>query len=36
LYFEKNRPKFPSRLAQDDAVAERLWDESVLLVKLPA
>jgi retinol dehydrogenase 14 len=36
LYFEKNRPKAPSRLAQDDAVAERLWDESVRLVKLPA
>jgi retinol dehydrogenase 14 len=36
LYFEKNRPKFPSRLAQDDAVAQRLWDESVRLVKLPA
>ncbi|HEV2012818.1 MAG TPA: SDR family oxidoreductase [Candidatus Dormibacteraeota bacterium] len=36
LYFEKNRPKFPSRLAQDDAVAQRLWDESARLVKLPA
>lgn len=36
LYFEKNRPKFPSRLAQDDAVARRLWDESARLVRLPA
>jgi retinol dehydrogenase 14 len=36
LYFEKNRPKLPSRLAQDDAVAQRLWDESAQLVKLPA
>ena len=36
LYFEKNRAKFPSRLAQDDAVAKRLWDESARLVKLPA
>jgi retinol dehydrogenase-14 len=36
LYFENNRPKVPSRLAQDDAVARRLWDESARLVKLPA
>ncbi len=36
LYFEKNRPKAPSRLAQDDAVGRRLWDESAHLVKLPA
>ena len=36
LYFEKNRPKFPSRLAQDDAVAKRLWEESARLVKLSA
>jgi retinol dehydrogenase 14 len=36
LYFEKNRPKLPSRLAQDDAVARRLWDESAQLVKLLA
>jgi retinol dehydrogenase 14 len=36
LYFEKNRPKLPSRLAQDDAVAQRLWGESARLVKLPA
>jgi short subunit dehydrogenase len=35
LYFEKNRPKVPSRLAQDDALAERLWDASERLVKLP-
>ena len=34
LYFEKNRPKVPSRLAQDDALAERLWDASQRLVKL--
>jgi NAD(P)-dependent dehydrogenase (short-subunit alcohol dehydrogenase family) len=34
LYFEKNRPKSPSRLAQDDALATRLWDESAKLVKL--
>ena len=36
LYFERNRPKFPSRLAQDDAVAQRLWAESARLVELPA
>lgn len=36
LYFEKNRPTFPSRLAQDDAVANRLWEESARLVKLTA
>jgi retinol dehydrogenase 14 len=35
LYFDKNRPKFPSRLAQDDALARRLWDESARLVQLP-
>jgi retinol dehydrogenase 14 len=34
LYFEKNQPKTPSRLAQDDALATRLWDESAKLVKL--
>ncbi len=34
LYFEKNWPKAPSRLAQDDALAERLWTESARLVKL--
>jgi retinol dehydrogenase-14 len=36
LYFEKNRPTSPSRLAQDDALAQRLWEESARLVKLPA
>ena len=34
LYFEKNLPKSPSRLAQDDALAIRLWDESAKLTKL--
>ncbi len=34
LYFEQNRPKTPSRLAQDDPLATRLWDESAKLVKL--
>lgn len=34
LYFEQNRPKTPSRLAQDDALAARLWDESARLVNL--
>jgi len=29
------KSKFPSRLAQDDALAERLWDASERLVKLP-
>jgi NAD(P)-dependent dehydrogenase (short-subunit alcohol dehydrogenase family) len=33
-YFENNRPKTPSSLAQDDALAARLWDESAKLVKL--
>lgn len=32
LYFEKNKPKEPSKLAQDDAAAQRLWDESARLV----
>jgi retinol dehydrogenase 14 len=36
LYFEKNLPKSPSRLAQDDALAARLWEESAHLVKLSA
>ncbi len=36
LYFEKNRPQLPSRLAQDDVLAGRLWDESARLVKLSA
>ncbi len=34
LYFENNKPKEPSRLAQDDALAQRLWDESARLVGL--
>ena len=34
VYFEQNRPKPPSRLAQDDALAARLWDESARLVNL--
>ncbi len=34
LYFEQNHPKTPSRLALDDALATRLWDESAKLVKL--
>lgn len=34
LYFEKNHPKAPSRLAQDDGVARRLWEESARLVHL--
>lgn len=34
LYFEKNQPKSPSRLAQDDTLATRLWEESAKLVKL--
>ena len=34
LYFEKNREKTPSKLAQDDALAERLWQESARLVGL--
>jgi len=34
LYFDKNRPKAPSELAQDDELATRLWDESAGLVKL--
>jgi retinol dehydrogenase 14 len=31
-YFEKDRAKEPAALAQDDAVAERLWTESARLV----
>jgi NAD(P)-dependent dehydrogenase (short-subunit alcohol dehydrogenase family) len=34
LYFEKNRPKPPSVLARDDALARRLWDASARLVRL--
>jgi retinol dehydrogenase-14 len=33
-YFENERPKEPSRLAQDDALAARLWSESARLVGL--
>ena len=35
-YFEDDRPKDPSPLAQDAATAERLWTESARLVHLPA
>jgi retinol dehydrogenase 14 len=35
LYFDKNQPRAPSALAQDDALAARLWDESAKLVRLP-
>jgi NAD(P)-dependent dehydrogenase (short-subunit alcohol dehydrogenase family) len=28
LYFEKNRPKEPAKLARDEALATRLWAES--------
>ncbi|HLI19040.1 MAG TPA: SDR family oxidoreductase [Rhodanobacteraceae bacterium] len=34
LYFEKNRPKEPAPLASDDALAERLWQESTRLTHL--
>lgn len=34
LYFDGVQPRTPSRLAQDDALAARLWDESAKLVKL--
>jgi retinol dehydrogenase-14 len=36
LYFEKNQPEAPSRLAQDDAVAGNLWQESARLLHLTA
>jgi NAD(P)-dependent dehydrogenase (short-subunit alcohol dehydrogenase family) len=36
LYFEKNRPRQPAPLAQDDALAERLWAESARLTHLVA
>jgi retinol dehydrogenase 14 len=36
LYFEDDRPKDPSPLAQDAATAERLWTESARLVHLAA
>ncbi len=35
-YFEDDRPKDPSPLAQDAVAAERLWTESARLVHLPA
>jgi retinol dehydrogenase-14 len=35
-YFNRMKPAAPSRLAQDDALAERLWAESSRLVGLPA
>lgn len=33
-YFEKNRVKNPSRQARDEALAKRLWDESLRLTGL--
>lgn len=36
LYLEKNQPKQPAPLALDDALAERLWTESVRLTHLDA
>ncbi|HYM51463.1 MAG TPA: SDR family NAD(P)-dependent oxidoreductase, partial [Candidatus Limnocylindrales bacterium] len=36
LYFDKNQPRRPSRLAQDDRLAARLWDESARLSGLAA
>lgn len=33
-YYERNRLVFPSRLAQDDALAAKLWDLSAKMVKL--
>jgi NAD(P)-dependent dehydrogenase (short-subunit alcohol dehydrogenase family) len=35
-YFEKDRAKKPARLAQDDALAARLWSESARMVGLSA
>ena len=35
-YFEKDRPVAPAPLAQDDAVARRLWEESERLTGLAA
>ncbi len=34
LYFDKLKPKAPSKLALDDALGETLWAESARLVKL--
>ncbi len=36
LYFTRCRPVTPSRAAQDDATAERLWQESARLAGVPA
>jgi len=36
LYFEKNQPKTPSRLARDERLAKHLWEQSARLVKLAA
>jgi len=33
-YYEHKKLTWPSRLAQDDAIAKRLWDESAKLTKL--
>jgi hypothetical protein len=33
-YFEKDRARKPARLAEDDALASRLWSESARLVGL--
>jgi NAD(P)-dependent dehydrogenase (short-subunit alcohol dehydrogenase family) len=34
LYFEKNKPKTPAKLARDSALAEKVWSVSAQLVKL--
>ena len=36
LYFEKNQPKTPAKLARDEALAEALWRKSAELVQLEA
>jgi NAD(P)-dependent dehydrogenase (short-subunit alcohol dehydrogenase family) len=36
LYLEKNRPQKPAALARDDALAERLWTQSMQLSGLDA
>jgi NAD(P)-dependent dehydrogenase (short-subunit alcohol dehydrogenase family) len=33
-YYERNRLSIPARLAQDDALAAKLWDLSARMVKL--
>jgi NAD(P)-dependent dehydrogenase (short-subunit alcohol dehydrogenase family) len=35
LYFDKCKPVTPSKLAQDDAAAERLWEETAKLAHFP-